>query len=54
MFFYILQQTEVSKSPMGLLVFRHYETVSKFSFFGPMCAVRSKYYVKLSNIGKIT
>ena len=34
-FFDILQQTEISKSPKGLLflVFRHYETVLKFSFF---------------------
>ena len=34
-FFDILQQTEVSKSPKGppFLVFRHYETVSKISFF---------------------
>ena len=34
-FFDISQQTEVSKSPKGLpfLVFRHYETVSKISFF---------------------
>ena len=34
-FFDILQQTEVSKSPKGppFLVFRHCETVSKFSFF---------------------
>ena len=34
-FFYNLQQTELSTNPMGLLfqVFRHYETVSKFSFF---------------------
>ena len=34
-FFDILQQTEVSKSPKGLpfLLFRHYETVSTFSFF---------------------
>ena len=32
--FDILQQTEDSKSPKGLpfLLFRHYETVSKFSF----------------------
>ena len=34
-FFDILQQTEVSKCPKGLpfLLFRHYETVSNFSFF---------------------
>ena len=34
-FFDILQQTENSKSPKGppFLVFRHYETVSKISFF---------------------
>ena len=34
-FFDILQQTEVSKSPKSppFLVFRHYETVSKISFF---------------------
>ena len=34
-FFDILQQIEVSKSPKGspFLVFRHYETVSKISFF---------------------
>ena len=34
-FFDFLQQTEVSKSPKGppFLVFRHYETVSKLSFY---------------------
>ena len=46
MFFDILQQTEVSKRPKGppFLVFRHYETVSKISFFVFFFDNFSKYF----------
>ena len=53
-FFDILQQTEVSKSPNGLpfLLFRHYETVSKFSFFVFFSKIFSKNFSNFFNVSK--
>ena len=53
-FFDILQQTEVSKNPKGtpFLVFRHYETVSKISFFVFFSKIFPKSFIYFLNVSK--
>ena len=49
-----LQQTEVSKSPKGppFLVFRHYEIVSKISFFVFFSKIFPKKFLYFLNVSK--